>query len=534
MKKLVLLFSTLLIFISNTAILKGQNVALLGSLNPYPGTAYSDIWGYSAEGREYAFLGVTGGTSIIDVTDPSNPQEIVLIQGPLAPPYEWRDLKTYSHYLYITSEGFSGGGLQIVDLSMLPDTAFLVNTYNQTFTSAHNLYIDDGYAYVVGTSSGGMHILDLTNPVNPVQVAYYGSSGYVHDVYVWNDTAYVSSENTYDLVNLTNKSNPQLINQSAALPGIYAHSGWLTEDKRYFIACEEFNVRDLTIWDLQDRSTWNLTVSTWQMSGSNPIHNVFILGDYAHLSYYKDGYVVLNVSDPANPQFAGQYDTYPGSGGGTYNGSWGVYPYLPSGNTIVSDMSTGLYICRFASIPVEFTSFTATSSGNSVILNWSTSTETNNSGFEIERNSENEFVTIGFVKGSGTTTEPNQYSFTDKNLDNGFYNYRLKQVDYDGTIKYSDIAEVEVLTVTTMDLKQNYPNPFNPSTKIKYTIPEKGFVNLSVYNLLGEKVTELVNGTLDEGEYETVFNGDGLTSGIYIAKLTAGNNFHTIRMSLTK
>ena len=332
----------------NSYVLVGQNITLLGSLNPYPGAAYANIWGYAADGREYALMGVTGGTTIIDVTNPSTPVEVAFIPGPLAPPYEWREIKTHLNYAYVVSEGTgSGAGMQIIDLSNLPDTAFLAATYTATFTRAHEIFIADGFAYVVGTSLGGMHILDLSTPTNPVQVGYYGTSGYVHDVHVWNDTAYVSSADTYDLVNLSNKSNPQLISQSAALPGIYAHSGWLTENKRYFIACEEFNVVDLTVWDLQDRSTWDLVVPSWQMAGTSPIHNIFILGNYAHISYYKEGYVVVDISDPTIPTFAGQYDTYPSSGGGTYNGAWGVDPYLPSGNTIVSDMSTGLYICKF-------------------------------------------------------------------------------------------------------------------------------------------------------------------------------------------
>ncbi|MCW9065135.1 MAG: choice-of-anchor B family protein, partial [Ignavibacteriaceae bacterium] len=330
----IFLFTVFSVFSSLTFCF-GQNVQLLGSLNPQPGQAYTDIWGYADNGHEYALMGITGGTSIIDVTNPNNPVEVDIIPGPLASPYQWRDIKTSSHYAYIVNEGSGmGSGMQIVDLSYLPDSASLVYTYNATFTSAHDLFISDGYAYVVGTSSGGMHILDLSNPTLPVQTAYYSTSGYIHDVYVWNDTAYASSENSYDLVNVSNKSNPQLVSMSIALPGIYAHSGWLTEDKRYFIACEEFNVRDLTIWDLQDRSTWNLVVPSWQMPGTSPIHNVFVHGDYAHISYYKDGYVVLDISDPTNPQLAGQYDTYPGSGG-TYDGAWGVYPYLPSGNTIV-------------------------------------------------------------------------------------------------------------------------------------------------------------------------------------------------------
>lgn len=346
MYKIVILCCIIYSLLFSEAI--SQNVELLGTLNPYPNLNYTDIWGYAAGGREYALLGATGGTSIIDVTNPAAPVEVEFISGPLAPPYEWRDIKTHLNYAYIISEGTGqGSGMQIVDLTNLPNSASLVNTYNSTFTSAHNLFIADGYAYVVGTSSGGMHILNLANPTNPVQTAYYSASGYIHDVYVWNDTAYVSSNNTYDLVDLSVKSNPQLVSVSAALPGIYAHSGWLSEDKRYFIACEEFNVRDVTIWDLIDRSSWDLVVQQWQTNSNSPVHNPFVLGDYVHVSYYEDGYVVIDISDPENPEFAGQFDTHQGGSFGNYTGSWGVYPYLPSGNVIVSDMITGLYVVKF-------------------------------------------------------------------------------------------------------------------------------------------------------------------------------------------
>ena len=336
------------ILIINVSQTFPQNVELLGSLNPYSNLNYSDVWGYTADGREYALLGVTGGTSVIDVTDPTTPTEVDFIPGPLAPPYEWRDIKTHLNYAYIVSEGTGvGSGMQIVDLSYLPDSVSLINTYDNTFTSAHNIFIADGFAYVVGTSLGGMHILDLSLPVNPLETGYYSSSGYIHDVYVWNDTVFASSNNTYDLIDVSNKNNPQLISASVNIPGTYAHSGWLTEDKRYFIACEEFNVRDILVFDLNDRTTWNLVVPEWQSGSNSPVHNVFVLGDYAHISYYEDGYVVLDISNPELPQFAGQYDTHSGGSFGNYTGAWGVYPYLPSGNVIISDMVTGLYVVKF-------------------------------------------------------------------------------------------------------------------------------------------------------------------------------------------
>jgi len=537
MKKNFYHFIFLFLVLSSFSL--SQNVDLVGQINPYPNQAYADIWGYAApDGREYALMGATGGTVIIDLTDPANPVEVSFISGPNAPPYQWRDIKTYLNYAYVVTEGSgSGSGMQIIDLSKLPTSATLINTYNTTFTTVHNLYIDNGYAYVLGASGGGgIHILDLSNPVNPVETAYYNSSGYVHDVYVWDDTvvACAGSSGEYHLVDVSNKSNPQLVSVSAAIPGIYAHSGWMTEDKRFFFAAEEFNVRDLIVYDLQDRSSWDVVLPSWQMTGDSPIHNIFILGNYAHISYYKEGYVVLDISDPTTPKLVGQYDTYL-SNGGTYNGAWGCYPYLPSGYIIISDMVTGLYILNFDSgVPVELSSFTANASENSVVLNWTTVTEKNNFGFEIERNIEGVFTTIGFVDGFGTTTTSQQYSFTDTKLNNEIYHYRLKQIDFNGGFKYSEIVKVEVFVPTELKLEQNYPNPFNPTTNINFSIPESGQVTLTVFNIIGEDVEELVNEFMEAGNYTINYSVKDLSTGIYLVRLSSGKITRIIKMSLVK
>jgi hypothetical protein len=259
------------------------------------------------------------------------------------------------------------------------------------------------------------------------------------------------------------------------------------------------------------------------------------LGNYAHISYYEDGYVVLDISDPTNPVQVAQYDTDPTPSTGNYKGAWGCYPYLPSGHVLISDMQTGLYVLQFqGSVPVELTSFTATAQEQNVILNWSTASEENNNGFEIQRKINDRFSTIAFVKGSGTTTEINNYSYTDKNLETGKYLYRLKQINFDGTYSYSEEISVEISAPEDFALFQNFPNPFNPSTKIKFTISESGFVNLSVYNLLGEKIAELLNENKPAGEYEINFNAKVLPSGIYLAKLNSGGNIKTIKMNLIK
>ena len=186
-------------------------------------------------------------------------------------------------------------------------------------------------------------------------------------------------------------------------------------------------------------------------------------------------------------------------------------------------------------IPVELTSFTAVGNNGVVELNWETATEINNHMFEIERKSETtEFRTIGFVEGAGTTTEPQSYRYTDKNVEVGAYVYRLKQIDFNGTYSYSDEVEVNVTAPLSFNLEQNYPNPFNPSTNIKYSVPESGNVKLSVYNLVGEEVAVLVNGNVEAGNFEVTFDASSLPSGVYLYKLQSANSVQTKKMMLLK
>lgn len=191
-------------------------------------------------------------------------------------------------------------------------------------------------------------------------------------------------------------------------------------------------------------------------------------------------------------------------------------------------------------IPVELSSFSASVSENSVLLNWSTASEVNNLGFEVERKLIADWVKIGFVEGNGTTTEAQSYSYSDKNVNSGTYQYRLKQVDYDGTYEYSNVIEIEVdLTPKLFELSQNYPNPFNPGTKIKYSIPNTGadlvqLVTLKVYDILGNEVAALVNEEKTAGVYEVNFDATELSSGIYLYQINAGQFTSSKKMILIK
>ncbi len=205
----------------------------------------------------------------------------------------------------------------------------------------------------------------------------------------------------------------------------------------------------------------------------------------------------------------------------------------------------------YQAVPVELTSFTADVHGKQITLSWQTGTETNNKGFEIQRSvrkdsfgedggqkpdvgNQDGWEDIGFVEGNGTSAETHTYSFTDKNVIPGKYYYRLNQIDFDGTSEYSKAVQVEVTAPDMFSLRQNYPNPFNPTTTIKYSIPSDQEVRLNIYNLLGEKVTALVDGLQKAGQHEVRFNASKYTSGVYMYKLEAGSQSTIRKMILMK
>lgn len=190
-------------------------------------------------------------------------------------------------------------------------------------------------------------------------------------------------------------------------------------------------------------------------------------------------------------------------------------------------------------LPVELTSFVSAISNNSVTLNWSTASELNNKGFEVERKSSVENSTwskVGFVEGNGTVNETKNYSYKDQNLTTGNYSYRLKQVDFNGNFEYFNLQNEVIIGIPQkFALDQNYPNPFNPSTKINFSLPVDSKVTLNIYDLSGKLVQTLINNELKSANYYTVqFNGANLSSGAYFYSLVTGENSDTKKMILIK
>ena len=249
------------------------------------------------------------------------------------------------------------------------------------------------------------------------------------------------------------------------------------------------------------------------------------------------------ITSPIN---IGGNQSVPGTAFSNNDGvTWTQNSNLSCGPAVFSDWNTGwcssieindsVYKWISDVLPVELTSFTANTIGNNVELKWQTSTETNNQGFGIYRNGNK----IAFVEGKGTTTETQDYSFTDKNLQSGIYNYRLNQLDFDGTQEVVGELTVYLSLPEKFALEQNYPNPFNPSTTIKYSIPTSEFVTLKVYDVLGNEVATLANEEKPAGSYEVEFSvgqdsSPDIASGIYFYTLQAGSFTQTKKLLLMK
>lgn len=317
---------------------------------------YNEIWGYEKNGDEYAIIGSTAGTHIFDVTNPAASSEVVFLDAALTgPQVVHRDYHDYDDYLYIVcDEGAST--LQIADLRFLPDSAPVVYDSNALFPRAHNIFIDTASArmYVCG-GTVQFAVYSLADPENPTllvdcpnDVPFWSSIGYVHDVYVRGDTAYLNAE--WRGVYVVDFSNLNDITMLGSLDTYtqqgYNHSGWLMDNQPYYAFADETHGMDVKIVDVSDLTDMEVTDTIGSNVNTFSIpHNLIYHDNYLYISHYFDGLYVYDCTEPAHPQLAGYYDTSTETHmDNVYRGCWGVYPFLPSGNILASDMQTGLWV----------------------------------------------------------------------------------------------------------------------------------------------------------------------------------------------
>lgn len=361
----------------------------LASLSTNPSSA-SDIWGYVDlnNNREYAVMGLVSGTTLIDVTDAANPAEVGTVSGVNS---TWRDVKVYQYfdqtsdsykaYAYVTTEG--QGGLQVIDLSDAPNSIQLVNTID-VFQTAHNIYLGnidytngtaldghEAYLYIAGSNlgNGSYRVFDLVDPENPALITTPESTGYVHDAtnLIIDDSRtdqcangqnpcelFIDfNENTVDIWDTTDKSSPTKISSTPYNGASYTHSGWYSKDKNYIFVQDELDERNLGVntrlyvMDISDLTSPQV-VGQYEGQTRAIDHNGFTLGDKYYMSNYKRGLTILDVANPTTPKEIGFFDTYPipEANDPQFDGAWGTYPYLPSGNILVSDISNGLFLLK--------------------------------------------------------------------------------------------------------------------------------------------------------------------------------------------
>jgi choice-of-anchor B domain-containing protein len=486
---------------------------------PFNRVRYNDVWGYAANGREYALIGSREFVHILDVTDPNNITEIERLNDAPNSSSTWRDIKVYGNYAYCVTDIQANDGLQIIDLSNLPTSAEIIYRSTDEFEQCHNIFIDTTASpvrlYAFGTNSAaaneGYFAYSLADPTDPELIATVDltdNGQYMHDAFVINDTMYGNSEGrglyVYDVSDVTNPMELGVL--SNYVEAGYNHSCWRSANGKYLAMCDETSNRGVKIVNVEDPMDMEV-VGLFRSTLLAPnlaslAHNPFYMGDsLVVLSYYGDGVQVWDVRDPTNPQRLAYYDTTP-TGTGYSDGAWGAYPYLPSGNILVSDEITGLYVVRvndFNSLPVEYLNWEAESDGKHSQLSWSTSEEADNLGWEVEHSvSRGAFAPIDFVEaGDGT------YAFTHEAPGEGLHYYRLRQRDYDGTESLSEVKTI--FFAGGEDQVTAFPNPGRAGTDIRLRglSPQ---ANWTLSNLEGKR--------LFEGQGQ-IIQGQFLSAGIY-------------------
>ena len=322
--------------LTSTAI-PGEQVPAAGGTRTGSGN-----WGYTApNGRRFALTGTSLGLSIVEVTDPERPRNLGVVPGPAN---QWREVKTYGGYAYVTTE--ARVGMDIVDLRD-PDRPRKVQTWNRTFDSAHTLWIDEerGLLYAHGAQTG-MHVLDVgANPEDPREVGVFGGF-YVHDSYGRGTTLYAAAIRD-GFIGILDVSNPANIREVTRFftGGRFTHNCWLTRDSRYLFTTDERISRPIEGWDLIDPLSPRKVSEYIAGPGTIP-HNVMIDGDRLLLSHYTEGVHLLDITDPEHPRLLGFYDTYPGLSGG-FDGAWGAYIFPGTDLIVVSDIEGGLFVVGY-------------------------------------------------------------------------------------------------------------------------------------------------------------------------------------------
>ena len=468
-----------------------NNINLLSNLTFSPSRGLlNDIWGMKKGAREYAFVGFEDGVAIVDVTFPTAPVEVFYVQGTFNVA---RDLKTYNNHLYVVNEG--SGGLMIIDLNPLPGTLTMANvsfyTGNATFpvNTTHNLFIDEnGIIYLCRTNkTADNYILSVfNNPKNPVHLGIYNDVE-LHDAFVRNDTLWGAAirDGIFVVVDVSNKANP-ITMASQPTSSVFTHNIWPTNNGKTVFTTDEVAGAFLDAYDVSNINNITLLGKVQSNPGQNVIpHNTFFRNNFLITSYYTDGVLLHDVSDPTNIIEVGNYDTSPFMSGTGFGGCWGVYPYLPSGIILASDRQNGLFIlgpnyiqaARLEGVVTNALTSATIDNVNVELLNKSTTTATNlignyKTGIVNTGNYDIVYSKPGFLPDT-------VFNLTLTSGQTVVQNVQLTPLS------------TSILDINTSEKTSIFPNPFQHSLSINIPSELKDeLITLSIFDISGRLVEE--------------------------------------------
>ncbi len=485
----------------------------------------SDIWGYTDSlGREYALVCLRGGVAIENITDPTSPQRVAIIEGPAS---TWRDAKTFGQFAYLINE--SAGGLQVINLKSLPNAPDSTDSYFWTPTlpdlgllsTCHNIYIDEatGYGFLAGCNinNGGIILLDLfTDPGNPIFVNA-AAPVYAHDVYTRGDFIYSSDifDGAFAIQDMSNKDSIFTVS-SQTTPFLFTHNAWLSDDSNIIFTTDERNNAPVGAYDISDRTNIKFLDEFRPLTSLNEgliPHNVHVKNDFLITSYYTEGVIITDANKPDNLIEVGNYDTFSGNNG-SFNGVWGAFPFFESGTIIASDIGNGLFVFKPTYTRACYLEGIITDSISGLPLD----------GVQVDILSSDANSDLSNISGEYKTGQ----------VSSGIFDIRFSRVDYqpkmatvelqNGELTILNIAladsnlttSIPVLTsVTTLAA---YPNPFSQDAIIQYELTDlNNTTNLIITDLLGRKVQQQII----KEKRGTIAVGNDLANGVYFVQLEA-------------
>jgi choice-of-anchor B domain-containing protein len=492
--------------------LEKKNIQLRSNFK-YGNQILSNVWGYTQQGKEYALVGAQNGLSFV-----------------AGPSSAWREIRTIGHYAFVTTEGFDTkypGGLVIVDLSGLPNSINHVNYTANNLRTIHALHVDTAkkklYLYGSNLNGGGSIILDVQNPMSPTVLGNF-TQNYHHDGYVENDTMYAGAiyNGELQIIDARDPQNLVMISQTLT-PKAFTHNTWRSTDRKIIYTTDERKGSSITAYDITDPSSPK-ELDQYNTKNNNAIvHNTYVLRDtnitkhdidYLVQSYYVEGVTIVDASKPDNMVEVGNYDTSPftaSSSGGGFNGAWGVYPYLPSGNLLISDIEEGLFVLTPTYTRASYVEGLVRDTVNHLNLSDVKITFANNKFLKNSKAdgtfktgwADSGYFSLKFSKPGYKTLTVDSVHF-----EKGKTTQLLVGMTPDGT---------SIVENTSIPAFKVYPNP--SSGLISIESPFTGEYTIEAFDVLGKRI-------LNQQSNTSTPNLE-LPKGLYLLKLSQGNQYYT-------